>query len=56
MVMTRIEPPEALRIETSYRLRGDGLVVQTTKQTRDAQPRGEDVAWAQGLFREFIAP
>jgi hypothetical protein len=37
--------PEGIRIEASYRQRGDGVIVQTAHQQRNAQPRGEDAAW-----------
>ena len=47
-VVTAIDPPAALRIETAYRLRGDGVITQQVKQQRDPQPRGEDLAWLHG--------
>lgn len=53
-VTTRLSPPESLRIGTHYRLRGDGLIVQTTKQDADFNPRGEDVDWAKEMFRELL--
>lgn len=53
-VTTRLEPPELLRLETRYRLRGDGLLVQTTQQTPDFNPRGEDEDWAREMFRELF--
>jgi hypothetical protein len=51
-VMSSVDPAESIRIEASYRRRGDGVLVQTVRQDRDPQPRGEDEAWAQGLFEE----
>lgn len=54
-VTTRLSPQESLRIGTHYRIRGDGLIVQTTKQDADFNPRGEDVDWAKGMFRELFA-
>jgi len=54
-VMTRLDPPEAMRLDTRYRLRGDGVIAQTVQQSFDPNPRGEDVAWAQGMFAEFLA-
>ena len=48
-------PLESLRIDTHYRLRGDGLIVQTTKQHFDPNPRGEDTDWAKGMFRDLLA-
>lgn len=54
-VTTRLSPQESLRIGTHYRIRGDGMIVQTTKQDADFNPRGEDVDWAKGMFRELFA-
>jgi NADPH-dependent 2,4-dienoyl-CoA reductase/sulfur reductase-like enzyme len=54
-VSTRMAPLESLRIDTQYRLRGDGLIVQTTKQHFDPNPRGEDADWAKGMFGEMLA-
>jgi NADH dehydrogenase FAD-containing subunit len=42
--------PEGLRIEASYRQRGDGVIVQTARQQREPQPRGEDMAWLDGML------
>ncbi len=53
-VAARLAPSESLRVDTHYRLRGDGLIVQTTKQHFDPNPRGEDVAWAKGMFGELF--
>ena len=55
-VFTDVEPMETMRIENSYRLRGDGLIVQTVRQHDDPQPRGEDRQWAQGLYKEMLVP
>jgi hypothetical protein len=46
---------EMMRIDALYRLRGDGLIVQTTKQSFDPNPRGEDVQWAESMYSEFLA-
>ena len=54
-VIAKPEPREMMRVETHYRFRGDGEIQQTVKQTYDAQPRGEDEAWARGMFGEFLA-
>lgn len=54
-VFTDVEPMEAMRIESHYRLRGDGLIVQTVRQHEDPQPRGEDRQWAQDLCKEILA-
>ena len=53
---TDVDPMEAMRIDAQYRVRGDGLITQTVRQHEDPQPRGEDLAWAQGLYREMLAP
>jgi NADPH-dependent 2,4-dienoyl-CoA reductase/sulfur reductase-like enzyme len=44
------DPAEQLRIDTSYRLRGDGVIVQTVRQVDNPQPRDEDLQWARGLM------
>ena len=49
-----IEPPELTRIEMRYRIRGDGEIVQEMDQRRINQPRGEDRAWAGGMFRDAL--
>jgi NADH dehydrogenase FAD-containing subunit len=56
LMYTRAEPLEAIRIDTSYRFRGDGLIEQTVRQHYDPNPRGEDIAWAESMFGEFLAP
>lgn len=55
-VHTDAEPMEMMRIDASYRRRGDGLIAQTVRQHEDPQPRGEDAQWAQGLYGEMLAP
>lgn len=52
-VTTRYAPPEAIRIEMAYRLRGDGAIMQQAKVNRDAQPRGEDLAWLQETLQSL---
>ncbi|MBI5901274.1 MAG: NAD(P)/FAD-dependent oxidoreductase [Rhodocyclales bacterium] len=54
-VHTDVEPAEALRIEASYRQRGDGLITQSVRQREEPQPRGEDAEWARALFAEMLA-
>lgn len=54
-VLSDFEPAEMLRIDARYRLRGDGLIEQTVKQSADPNPRGEDLQWAQARFAEFLA-
>lgn len=53
-VHTDIDPPETMRIEARYRLRGDGLIVQAVRQHEDPQPRGEDLGWGQALYAEML--
>ena len=55
-LLSSIEPEEQMRIETSYRIRGDGFLLQQVKQTRNANPAGEDRAWAESLYRDFLRP
>lgn len=54
-VVSNIDPLEMRRINTSYRLRGDEVIVQTVKQEFDPNPRGEDEEWAKSMFGEFLA-
>jgi NADPH-dependent 2,4-dienoyl-CoA reductase/sulfur reductase-like enzyme len=54
-ITTRLAPQESMRLDTQYRLRGDGLIVQTAKQQYDPNPRGEDVDWAKKMFGELLA-
>jgi NADH dehydrogenase FAD-containing subunit len=54
-VHTNVEPMEMMRIDAQYRLRGDGLITQTMKQSYDPNPRGEDVQWAEAMYGEFLA-
>ena len=55
-VTTSVEPLESTRIDTTYKDRGDGFLVQTVKQTRNPNPSGEDVAWAEAMYRDFLLP
>ena len=54
-VYSSVEPAEMMRIDTHYRLRGDGVIAQTIRQNFDPNPRGEDEAWARSMFAEFLA-
>jgi len=53
-VFTRVEPPESLHMETRYRLRGDGLLVQATTQRFNPAPGDEDLQWLQAALAEFF--
>lgn len=44
------QPPEQMQLEAHYRLRGDGLIVQTPRQIDNPQPRDEDLHWARSLM------
>lgn len=44
------EPPEMLLLQAQFRRRGDGVIVQSLRQTDNPQPRGEDLAWAQEVM------
>ena len=55
-VTTSVEPLESTRIDTTYRDRGDGFLVQTVKQVRNPNPSGEDAAWAEAMYRDFLLP
>lgn len=53
-VHANVEPMEMIRIDASYRMRGDGLIVQTVKQHFDPNPRGEDQQWAETMYADFL--
>lgn len=53
-VSTSIDPAESVRIDTRYRDRGDGFLLQTVQQTRNSNPAGEDADWAAALYRDFL--
>jgi NADPH-dependent 2,4-dienoyl-CoA reductase/sulfur reductase-like enzyme len=53
-VVNRPEPKEMTRIETSYRLRGDGVIQQTLRQQHDPQAGEEDLDWARRHFAELL--
>jgi NADPH-dependent 2,4-dienoyl-CoA reductase/sulfur reductase-like enzyme len=55
-VVSNVEPLEYTRIDTSYRQRGDGFLLQQVRQTREPNPAGEDVAWAETMYRDFLQP
>ncbi|WP_371323358.1 FAD/NAD(P)-binding oxidoreductase [Dechloromonas sp. ZY10] len=53
IVIQRAEPLEMTRIDTHYRRRGDGEIMQTVKQQRLPQAGDEDIAWTQAMFGEL---
>ena len=48
------DPAEQLRIETTYRLRGDGVIAQAMNQHDNPQPRDEDLQWGLGLYAQAL--
>ena len=52
-MLSRPEPMELARIDSSYRFRGDGLIQQAVKQSYDAQAGDEDLKWAAAMFSEL---
>lgn len=55
-VQTGIEPPEAVRIETDYRRRGDGFLMQNVRLSREEGGPETAVRDAQALARGFLLP
>lgn len=53
-VHAKLEPAEMQRIDAHYRQRGDGLLMQTLKQTLDPNPRDEQQQWAHGMYAELF--
>ncbi len=49
-----LEPAETVRIDTSYRRRGDGMLLQTVRQHREYHPEGEDDAWLAARLAELL--
>lgn len=53
-VVTDPDPLDMLRIEADFNQRGDGVLVQTVRQTRAVIPSGADEAWAAALARDLL--
>jgi NADH dehydrogenase FAD-containing subunit len=53
-VYTSFEPAEMTRVDSTYRFRGDGMIVQSVKQHHDPNPAGEDLQWARSMFGELL--
>ena len=53
-ILSGIDPDEGTRIETRYRQRGDGFLLQDVRQQRVPTPAGEDVAWAAEQYAGFF--
>jgi NADH dehydrogenase FAD-containing subunit len=54
LAYTGVDPPEAIRIATSYRVRGDGVLEQKVQQVRDNHPDDADRAMIQALRRDRL--
>ncbi len=54
LVTTALAPDEGMRIETTYRRRGDGFLIQNVRQSRVANPLEEERAWAAALYGDFL--
>jgi len=50
------EPAQFTRIESRYRVRGDGVLVQTISQQRENNPQGEDDAWLDAWHGQLFGP
>jgi hypothetical protein len=51
-----LEPAELVRLDTSYRLRGDGVLQQRIRQQRIHYPEGEDDAWLDAAHQQLFGP
>jgi NADPH-dependent 2,4-dienoyl-CoA reductase/sulfur reductase-like enzyme len=44
------DPAEQMRLETRYRMRGDGVIAQAVNLHDNPQPRDEDLEWGRELY------
>ena len=51
-----LEPAEFVRLDTSYRWRGDGVLQQSIRQQRVHYPDGEDDAWLDAAHQQLFGP
>lgn len=49
-----VDPAEQLRLEATYRMRGDGVIAQAVRQFDNPQPRDEDHQWGRTLYAESL--
>ena len=49
-----LNPPEFTQIDSRYRVRGDGEIIQKISQKRENNPRGEDDAWLNSRHQELF--
>lgn len=47
-------PPQVVRIESRYRVRGDGNLLQNVSQRRENNPQGEEDAWLNTWHEELF--
>jgi NADPH-dependent 2,4-dienoyl-CoA reductase/sulfur reductase-like enzyme len=53
-VTTDFQLPEGFQVSAAYRQRADGVIMQTVRQQRNPQPRGEDLAWLDEQLAEMF--
>lgn len=51
-----LTPPQFTRIESRYRVRGDGAISQSITQKRENNPQGEDDAWLNIWHQALFGP
>jgi len=51
-----LAPPRFTRIETRYRLRGDGVLLQSIQQQQENNPQGENDAWLDAWHSTLFGP
>lgn len=51
-----LAPPRFTRIETRYRLRGDGVLLQSIQQQQENNPQGENDAWLDAWHGTLFGP
>jgi len=49
-----MDPPQVVRIESRYRVRGDGNILQNISQLRENNPQGEEDAWLNAWHGELF--
>lgn len=51
-----LDPGERVRIDTTYRRRGDGELAQSIRQQREQQPGDEDDVWLDAHLQALLGP
>jgi len=49
-----MDPPQVVRIDSRYRIRGDGNILQNISQLRENNPQGEEDAWLNAWHGELF--